>query len=84
MIGRAAGGLGGTDVSQLTDAQLRDYLLAAHQMAIGQTMQSDTEMRRRIGNLLMRAIKQDDIMRNLLVYGRPEGASNISAEIDGL
>lgn len=57
---------------RLTTHELRDYILRAHGMATGRYVQSDTEMRRRIGKMLDAVIDADDTMRGFLGRGGPE------------
>ena len=52
-------------------AELRDIIVRAHGMATGSYVQDDTEMRRRIGKLLDKAIDEDDVMRGFLGRGGP-------------
>lgn len=68
---------GGEVDGRLTDAALRDYLLRAHGMATGRYVQSDSEMRRRIGVMLEEAVEADDIMRGFLGRGGPEAGRDI-------
>lgn len=58
-------------MTNLTPAQMRDYIIRAAGMATQNYIQSDSEMRRRIGVLLDKAISEDDIMRGFLGYGGP-------------
>jgi hypothetical protein len=46
-------------------------------MATGSYVQSDTEMRDRIGSMLEKAIHSDDVMRGFLGYGGPRADVNI-------
>ena len=55
----------------LSPADLRDYIIRAHGMALGNYCQSDTEMRARIGAMLEKAIDADPIMRGFLGRGGP-------------
>ena len=57
--------------SGLSPADLRDYIIRAHDMAAGTYCQSDTEMRARIGAMLDKAIDSDPIMRGFLGRGGP-------------
>jgi hypothetical protein len=59
-------------MTALTSWELRDYLIRAHALAIGNYVQSDAEIRKRIGDLLEMAISSDDIMRGFLGRGGPE------------
>lgn len=61
----------GTIIRQLSPEQLRDYIIRVHEMATERYVQSDATMRRRIGALLARAIREDDVMRGFLGYGGP-------------
>lgn len=56
---------------QLTSADMRDLIIRAHGMATGRYVQSDTEMRARIGRMLEKAIEADDVMRGFLGRGGP-------------
>ena len=53
-------------MSRLTSEELRDYLIRAHGMATAHYVQTDTEMRQRIGAMLESAIEADDTMRKIL------------------
>src|SRR5688572_12643977 len=50
----------------LAPEQMRDYIIRAHGMATANYVQSDTEMRRRIGAMLETAIREDDVMLGFL------------------
>jgi hypothetical protein len=54
--------------SRLSDEHLRDLIIRAHGMATANYVQSDSEMRRRIGVMLDEAIKLDDTMRAFLSH----------------
>ena len=60
-----------SDPKLLSKQEMRDAILNAHQMATANYAQSDTEMRRRIGLVLERAVDADDVMRGLLGRGGP-------------
>jgi hypothetical protein len=64
-------------VAELTLSEMRDYIIRAHGMATGRYVQSDTEMRDRIGRMLDKAIHTDDVMRGFLGYGGPRADANI-------
>ena len=66
---------------ELSTADLRDYLIRAHEMATCNFVQTDTEMRRRIGAMLDKAINEDDVMRGFLGRGGPRADLDC---IDGL
>lgn len=53
----------------LTKEQLRDYIIRIHGMATSNYLQTDTEMRNRIGNLCEKAIESDKIMKGFLGRG---------------
>ncbi|HUX56434.1 MAG TPA: hypothetical protein VMV77_05640 [Bacteroidales bacterium] len=53
----------------LTKGQMRDYIIRIHGMATGDYVQSDTEMRSRIGKLCEQAIEVDGIMKGFLGRG---------------
>jgi hypothetical protein len=57
--------------NQLTIEQLRDFVIRAHGMATGNYVQSDSEMRKRIGEMLESVIDSDDVMRGFLGRGGP-------------
>lgn len=61
-------------VKNLSKEDMRNYILNAHSMALANMVQTDTEMRKRIGALLERAVSEDDIMSGFL--GRPTGDSS--------
>ena len=63
--------------SVLSDSDLRDYIIRAHGMATGNYVQSDQEMRQRIGAMLGKAIMADDVMRGFLGFGGPCADRNI-------
>ena len=74
----------------LEPEQMRDYIIRAHGMATGNYVQDDSEMRRRIGNLLDAAINSDDVMRGFLGRGGPMagndmlgGTGNLKTPNDG-
>ena len=50
---------------------MRDYIVRAHGMATENYVQSDSEMRRRIGEMLDEAIRSDAIMCGFLGRGGP-------------
>jgi hypothetical protein len=58
-------------IRELSQADLRDYLIRAHALATGNYVQSDKEIRKRIGQLLNEAIFKDDVMLGFLGYGGP-------------
>lgn len=53
-------------MKELTPADLRDYIIRAHGMATANYVQTDSEMRHRIGALLAKAISEDAVMTNFL------------------
>ena len=53
----------------LTKGQMRDYIIRIHEIATCNFVQSDTEMRNRIGRLCERAIDADGIMKGFLGRG---------------
>ena len=55
----------------------RDAIIRAHQMATGNYVQSDTEMRKRIGELLTKVIHNDPVMKGFLGYGGSESHRDI-------
>ena len=55
----------------MNENDLRDYIIRAYCMATGAYCQSDTEMRKRIGELLDKAIDADPVMRGFLGRGGP-------------
>lgn len=62
----------GCDMAILTAEQLRSIIILAHGTATGKWMiQTDTEMRRRTGAILHKAIMDDDIMRGYMGFGGP-------------
>lgn len=61
-------------MAKLTEFQLRQFILQAHGMATQRYVQTDSEMRRRIGELLTQAISRDEVMRGWLT-GTSEGAA---------
>jgi hypothetical protein len=61
----------------LTNAELRDYLLRIHDLATGQWLQSDTELRRRIARVTEAAISHDDVMQGFLGAGGPDADRNL-------
>ncbi len=64
-------------MARLTDEHLRDLIIRAHGMATADYVQTDSEMRRRIGVMLDEAIKLDDTMRGILGFGGPESYRDI-------
>lgn len=56
-------------IKQLTSAKMRDYIISAHGLATGNYIQSDTEIKKRIGKLLQKAIESDDVMLGFMGYG---------------
>jgi|SRR3989338_8587838 len=52
--------------NKLSPIELRNCILLVHGMATGKYIQSDTEMRFRIGNVLEKVVLSDDIMREIL------------------
>lgn len=58
-------------MNNLPADRLRDVIIRAHGMATGRYVQEDSEMRRRIGALLEKAIQLDDVMRGFLGRGGP-------------
>ena len=71
----------------LSDEQLRDVIIRAHELSTGRWVQTDTELRRRISVLLKKTILADDIMRGFLGYGGPcadrdiiSGSGSLTAE----
>ena len=64
-------------MSNLDSTELRDLIIRAHGMATGRYVQSDTEMRERIGDMLEDAIRRDDTMNGFLGRGGPEACRDI-------
>jgi len=56
---------------------MRDYIIRAHGMATGNYVQSDAEMRRRIGEMLEKAIREDAVMLGFLGHGGPMAGCDI-------
>lgn len=57
----------------LTKERLRDYIIRAHGMATANYVQTDSEMRRRIGAMLGEAIERDGVMLEFLKGSGPQG-----------
>lgn len=68
----------------LTNGELRDYLLRAHQMATCSYKQTDATMRNPIGAMLEEAIGKDEIMSGFLGRGGPAADRDILGDNAGL
>lgn len=66
-----------TSKKRLSSAAMRDYIIRAHGMATGLTVQSAAEMRKRIGELLEIAITRDSVMEGFLGRGGAAGDRDI-------
>lgn len=54
--------------TNLTKADLRDYIIRAHGMSDGSYLHPPDEMLRRINNMLGKAIMGDSVMKSFLGY----------------